>query len=330
MIEGDLTMNKIRFTLKAFAFVVFALACASAAQAQATRTWVSGVGDDVNPCSRTAPCKTFAGAISKTADGGEIDCLDPGGFGTITITKSITIDGTTGAGFGSILAAGTTGVNANDSASGAPMTKIIRLRNLSINGATTGINGISYTSAKAVYVENCSIFGFKGGAGTTQGNGIRASLTADGGLLFVRDTIITENRTDGVQTTTSAGAIRVICDGVRADRNTVGFHAVNASSFHVVNSSASSNANGAQFENATSANLEHVTLQANTGAGLRAGGGAPTVRISDCGIINNLTVGVDIAGGTVFTFGDNKIRGNGATGINDVAGGSLNGTTTKQ
>src|SRR5499426_3189179 len=62
------------------------------AQAQASRTWVSGVGDDLNPCSRTAPCKTFAGAISKTAVNGEINCLDPGGFGAVTITKSITID----------------------------------------------------------------------------------------------------------------------------------------------------------------------------------------------------------------------------------------------
>src|SRR3954471_3545021 len=61
------------------------------AQAQATRTWVSGVGDDANPCSRTAPCKTFAGAISKTATDGEINCLDPGGFGGVTITKAITI-----------------------------------------------------------------------------------------------------------------------------------------------------------------------------------------------------------------------------------------------
>src|SRR5690349_19227494 len=58
----------------------------------ASRTWVSGVGDDVNPCSRTAPCKTFAGAISKTDVNGEINCLDPGGFGAVTITKSITID----------------------------------------------------------------------------------------------------------------------------------------------------------------------------------------------------------------------------------------------
>src|SRR5436853_4497805 len=136
-------MKMTRFTLKAFAFLALTCAFATAAQAQATRTWVSGVGDDVNPCSRTAPCKTFAGAISKTAAGGEIDCLDPGGFGTVTITKSILIDGTHGAGFGSILASGTNGVNVNDSASGSPNTIVVRLHSLSINGAgtTLGING---------------------------------------------------------------------------------------------------------------------------------------------------------------------------------------------
>src|SRR5664279_6036282 len=81
---------------------------AGSAHAQATRTWVSGVGDDVNPCSRTAPCKTFPGAISKTAVGGEINCLDPGGFGTVTITKSITID--CHEIFASILHSGTNGI----------------------------------------------------------------------------------------------------------------------------------------------------------------------------------------------------------------------------
>src|SRR5881628_47646 len=99
-----LQMNKFRFTINALAIAIFTFAFASMAQAQATRTWVSGVGDDVNPCSRTAPCKTFAGAISKTAVNGEIDCLDPGGFGAVTISKGLTIDGTTGSGFGSILA----------------------------------------------------------------------------------------------------------------------------------------------------------------------------------------------------------------------------------
>src|SRR5207248_8647680 len=106
-------MNKLRVTLRFLAAVTFVLAVTSLAHAQATRTWVSGVGDDVNPCSRTAPCKTFAGAISKTFINGEIDCLDEGGFGAITITKSITLDGTYGSGFGSILASGTTGVTIN-------------------------------------------------------------------------------------------------------------------------------------------------------------------------------------------------------------------------
>src|SRR2546421_13089227 len=87
-------MNKFRFTINVLAIAIFTFAFASFAQAQVTRTWVSGVGDDANPCSRTAPCKTFAGAISKTAAGGEIDCIDSGGFGAVTITKAITIDGT--------------------------------------------------------------------------------------------------------------------------------------------------------------------------------------------------------------------------------------------
>src|SRR6476659_8904535 len=98
----------MRFKKLAVAFALSALAT-SAAYAQASRTWVSGVGDDANPCSRTAPCKTFAGAISKTAPGGEIDTLDPGGFGAVTITKSMTID--CHEVFGSVLVSGTNGIN---------------------------------------------------------------------------------------------------------------------------------------------------------------------------------------------------------------------------
>src|SRR6266542_6068835 len=84
-------MSKFRFTLNILAVAAFLLTVTSMANAQASRTWVSGVGDDANPCSRTAPCKTFAGAISKSAAGGEIDCIDPGGFGAVTITKAMTI-----------------------------------------------------------------------------------------------------------------------------------------------------------------------------------------------------------------------------------------------
>src|SRR5205814_7395447 len=104
-------MNKPRFQIVLVcAALVFG---AATLHAQATRTWVSGVGDDVNPCSRTAPCKTFAGAISKTAEGGEIDALDPAGYGTLTVTKSITVDGGTGSGWASVLVSGGSGMVVN-------------------------------------------------------------------------------------------------------------------------------------------------------------------------------------------------------------------------
>src|SRR5215469_2319475 len=137
--------------LKLLAFVVVG---STMMYAQASRTWVSGVGDDANPCSRTAPCKTFAGAISKTAAGGEIDALDPGGFGALTITKAITIDGGGGQ-VASVLVAGTNGIvvqaGAND---------VVILRNLRINGIGTGLNGIRFLAGRDLNVENVYIFGF--------------------------------------------------------------------------------------------------------------------------------------------------------------------------
>src|SRR5467141_2480608 len=131
-------------TMLGVVFVAFSQV--PAAHAQASRTWVSGVGDDANPCSRTAPCKTFAGAISKTAAGGEIDALDPGGFGAVTITKAITIDGGGGQVAG-ILAALTNGINV---AAGA--ADIVTLRNIQLNGAGTGLIGINYTSGLGLIV----------------------------------------------------------------------------------------------------------------------------------------------------------------------------------
>src|SRR5882724_9534664 len=126
-------MIRIRPLTNACGLVVLILGLTTLAQAQATRTWVSGVGDDVNPCSRTAPCKTFAGAISKTFINGEIDCLDPGGFGTVAITKSITLDGS--GTFGSILASGLNGITINIAA-GKPNDPLrqVTIRGLSING----------------------------------------------------------------------------------------------------------------------------------------------------------------------------------------------------
>src|SRR3954470_25010987 len=124
----------------------------SVALGQATRTWVSGVGDDLNPCSRTAPCKTFAGAISKTATNGEISVLDPGGFGAVTIGKGLTIHRTRA--LAGILNAGINGVIVN-----APATDTIILREISINGAGTGgANGVRYLAGKTLMLDHCWIY----------------------------------------------------------------------------------------------------------------------------------------------------------------------------
>src|SRR6266403_5965699 len=120
------------------------------AQAQATRTWVSGVGNDANPCSRTAPCKTFAGAISKTAAGGEINRLDPGGFGTVTITKAMTIN-CRETGIGSVLASGVPGITIN-----AGVADRVTLRSIMIQGinqaVTPGTIGVRILQAAAVSI----------------------------------------------------------------------------------------------------------------------------------------------------------------------------------
>ena len=172
------------------------LACAGQPAGAQTRTWVSGVGNDANPCSRTAPCKTFAGAISKTAAGGEISVLDPGGFGAVTITKAITIDGGGGQ-VASVLASGTNGIIVS-----APATATVTLRNIRINGVVGsglgGLNGIQFLSGAALHIENCTIFGFAQ-------NAININLnTAAQTSVFVTDTVVS-NSAGGI-TARNAGA----------------------------------------------------------------------------------------------------------------------------
>src|SRR5258707_1087318 len=148
--KGECIMRKFRFAFNVLAIAVFSLAISSVAQAQATRTWVSGVGDDANPCSRTAPCKTFAGAISKTAPKGEINVLDPGGFGAVTITKAITIRAEcVEAG---VLVSGTNGIVVV-----AGPSDDVNLEGLDIEGLGTGLDGIKFQSGHHLHVENCEI-----------------------------------------------------------------------------------------------------------------------------------------------------------------------------
>ncbi len=272
---------------------------ATGAQAQATRTWVSGVGDDVNPCSRTAPCKTFAGAISKTAAGGEIDALDPGGFGAVTITKSITLDG---AGtLASILNSGTTGININVTSG-----DVVTIRNLTINGAGTGTTGIRVLSAaKAVHIENCAIFG-------NAGPGISVQHSTGQASLLVRDSVIRNNTGDAITTTSAGGGCGIVLERLRADQN--GLSGLNIGTFAsagVSHSTFSSNGTGITLKDSSSNLDAESAVIVRNGTGILNGllGGAPTSRISRCFIANNGN-GINIAGGSVVGFFNNVITDN--------------------
>lgn len=194
-------MNNLRMALRASAVCAFTLLYLSGVQAQAPRTWVSGTGDDANPCSFTMPCRTFAGAISKTATGGEITAKNAGAFGTVIIRKSITIDGT--AVPASILANQATGITIDiprDIPGGGLgqlriIPRVVRIRGLSINGLGSGINGINVIAASKVSVEDCVIDGF-----TKHGINIQA------GTLYVSNTTIRNNAGAGINVTGAAQA----------------------------------------------------------------------------------------------------------------------------
>jgi Right handed beta helix region len=296
-------MNTLSTTIKALTCSVFILALCSLAQAQATRTWVSGVGDDVNPCSRTAPCKTYAGAISKTAANGEISTLDPGGFGAVTLTKSITIDGTNGAGYGSILAAGTSGVVVNDGATGSPNTITVRLRNLSINGAGTGVHGVNAVAFKRLYIENCAIAGF---SSSSSSRGIRVSLnTAASPQVFIKDTVLspggaTTVQGSGIDLHNAGGLLSFLIDNCRVE----GYQGDGVI--------LQSNANG---------EIRNTAISLNSLVGLKITAATSNVGLESCLIQQNGTGVSPVNGGTVV-FSNTSVFGN-STGVATVAGSIL-------
>lgn len=310
-------------------------AVATPASAQATRTWVSGVGDDVNPCSRTAPCKTFAGAISKTAAGGEINCLDPGGYGTLTITKSITVDctGTMGS---SLNSGGINGFVISDSATATPNTIDVILRGLSIDGAgtTQGLNGIRFISGRSLYVEdviiqnqsNAGVSVAPGGAAEIHLNNVTVTDVANG--VFV-------------QPTGAGGSAKVFLGNVRlANSSNIGLRVdssgnTNAQGISVVLSDSEISGGGTGVSLITGVGTNRIvtmvsgsTIANNTATGLLAFGSNSLMRVSDSTITANALGVSATSGGLISSFQNNVLAGNPTVGAaND---GSFSSTSVLQ
>jgi len=287
------------FKLRGICVLIF-LSVATGAYAQATRTWVSGVGDDANPCSRTAPCKTFAGAISKTAASGVINVLDPGGFGGVTITKSIMIE--SDGELAGVLVAGTNAIVIN-----ALSTDNVTLRGLEFKGVTGALNGVRLLAGN-VSIEKCTFDGF------TVGIDIEPSSVA---TVNVSDSIIRNNSSSGILIKPSlTGSATGSIDNVRMYRNAAGLRVEDRGKIAVRNSIASNNTN-AGFNVVSSGAaaqllIEHSSALFN-GAGFNANGSQATLTLTSNVAGNNTGAAVTGAGGAqIVACSDNKQFNNGA------------------
>ena len=286
----------------------------SAANAQATRTWVSGTGDDANPCSRTAPCKTFAGAISKTAAAGEINCIDAGGYGALTITKSIAVKcDNTEAG---VLVSGTNGIVV-----AAGSTDVVWLSGIDFEGlgpTALSLNGIKFQSGGSLSVVNCVIRGFSSTNGT-DGNGIFFNPTSGTPKLYVDNTIIADNQNVAVEVKPGSGAgANAKIFNTRAENQTTGFRAnatggATSVNMDIIFSAAVYNSgvgvrvlsNG----NSTQAMVDHTNISFN-GTGLAADGINGVIRVGSSTITGNVTATSSTNSGQVLSYNNNQLNGN--------------------
>jgi len=286
-----------------FILALTIMAFAGVAQAQATRTWVSGVGSDANPCSRTAPCKTFAGAISKTASGGEINTLDDAGYGTVTISKPITIEG--GSHISSILNSGVTGVIINTPGA----NDLVILRNLEINGAGTGVRGINVIACKRLIVENVHIYGQSAASPNGQGIFLGGSTTTQ--LISIRHCQIDKSSAQGIQSGPTAPGVNVLeVEDSTIEHNAASGVELGGNSSKMTMSHSYVNFNGGSgvaLDNASAdAHIASSYLNFNT-IGVSTTNGIAQLYLSQ---ISHNQISVQVSGGSVQSHGNNAIMNN--------------------
>ena len=290
--------------IRFLAAAALAVGFATAAHAQATRTWVSGVGNDANPCSRTAPCKTFAGAISKTATGGEISVLDPGGFGTLTINKSITVNGD-GTLAGVLSALSPQGFLINITTNLA--TDKVVIRNVSINGVGTGTDGVRIIDGQEVILDNVTI------AGVTDA-GVDIAQTQSG-AVFLHNVRISKCLV-GVRSQSTVGAVSGAFDSVFIDGATShGIECVNNTALVMRNVEAS-RCGGSGFRSAAASVNMAVENSVSSGNNFGFEATAGNLRIANCGMYFNNTN----CSTAVLSAGNNRSAGNTTTNT-PTAGG---------
>lgn len=301
-----------------------------AAHATITRVWVSGKGADQAGCGPiVSPCRSLQYAHDNTTAGGEIDVLDPAGYGSIVITKAISIVND-GAGVAGVLApSGGSAITINAGASDA-----IVLRGLTIEGSKIGINGIVFTSGQYLTIANCIIQGFVSTtADRTTGNGIYIRLPnsqyASTNHVKITDTVVSNNGGIGVygKAPSSTGGVPIIAlDGVTLLSNGGGI-VLDTVVGDIHNTIASQNVGaGLVATGYSSANLDQFTAANNGTFGIDVQAGPQYVWMSRSVAFGN-DVGVrTVQGAYLYTYRDNRLSGNRTSDMT----GNFSGTPASQ
>lgn len=312
-------MRILRVSLHCLGLAILVLAFASNTQAQATRTFVSGVGNDADPCSRTAPCRTWAGAIIKTFINGEIDALDPGGYGTLNATKSITLDGTQGSGFGSTLASGVNGIIINIAAGNVnDPHRSVRLRNLSINGTgasgtvgtRTGLDGVRFLSGSSLIIENTVISDFAQDGLEVAG----AVGEANQMNVFLNNVIIRNCSQSGIEMAhnNAAGQVVAMLNNVQVHSCATGIEGRNRTRIGIKNAVVAHCTQGLdQAGTDNIMNVEDLFVSYATN-GVRSIAGS-SIRLSNSMVTQNSN-GLVPNGGTIHSLSGNSVFGNSVNG----------------
>jgi hypothetical protein len=269
---------------------------AAPASAQRARTFVASFGNDTNPCTFGAPCKTFQQAINVVAAGGEVTAIDSGGFGSITITHAVTITIPTGVEAGIVPPMGGDAITID-----AGPNDAVVLRGLTVNGSGIGQNGIVFNSGGSLTISNCVVQNsVYDGTNITTGNGILIQPTSGTVDFVISDTVVIGNGSDGIQYVPQSDSPNVngTIDNVTATGNSFFGIAINPLGATV---------------GTTIIGISNSTVSTN-GAGISAENQKVTVSIDNVTVANNGADGIFAIGTTTVLLGRSVITGN-STGI---------------
>lgn len=284
------------------------------ANAASVRTFVASTGTDSGACSRAAPCRSFAYAVSQTSNAGEVDVLDSAGYGPVTLTQSISI----------INSAGNTAniavpSNQNGITISAAETDNIVLRGLTLEGGKVGSNGIVFNSGASLTVSECSIQNFSGVA--RKGNGILLQPETGAVKIAVSNTSTSGNQNYGIYyapTATGTAAANIAIDTVAARNNTSGIRIENTTSsagavVAAITSTIASSNSVAGFYFTSSSGLLRASISSSTAMGSQYGlfvAGAANAYLGQSVIIGNGTGVYTQGGAAAYTYKNNQIDGN--------------------